>query len=41
VENIGKIITFKVENREFKLDLVEKRQKKAWKWAKMPIFCCF
>ena len=29
VENIGKIITFKVENREFKLDLVEKRQKKA------------
>ena len=28
VENIGKIITFKVENREFKLDLVEKRQKK-------------
>lgn len=29
VENAGKIITFKVENREFKLDLVEKRQKKA------------
>lgn len=29
VENIGKIITFKVENREFKLDLIEKRQKKA------------
>ena len=28
VENIGKIITFKIENREFKLDLVEKRQKK-------------
>lgn len=31
VENIGKIITFKVENREFKLDLVEKRQKKGEK----------
>ena len=31
VENIGKIITFKVENREFKLDLVEKRAKKAEK----------
>lgn len=30
-ENIGKIITFKVENREFKLDLIEKRQKKATK----------
>lgn len=29
IENIGKIITFKVENREFKLDLIEKRQKKA------------
>lgn len=28
IENIGKIITFKVENREFKLDLIEKRQKK-------------
>lgn len=28
VENIGKIVTFKVENREFKVDLVEKRQKK-------------
>ena len=31
IENIGKIITFKVENREFKLDLIEKRQKKATK----------
>lgn len=29
IENIGKIITFKIENREFKLDLIEKRQKKA------------
>lgn len=29
IENVGKIITFKVENREFKLDLIEKRQKKA------------
>lgn len=29
IENIGKIITFKVENREFKLDLIEKRQKKS------------
>lgn len=29
IENIGKIITFKVENREFKLDLIEKRQKRA------------
>lgn len=28
VENIGKIITFKVDNKEFKLDLVEKRAKK-------------
>lgn len=28
IENIGKIITFKVENREFKLDLIEKRQKR-------------
>ena len=28
VENIGKIITFKVDNKEFKLDLVEKRVKK-------------
>lgn len=28
VENKAKLITFKVENREFKLDLVEKRQKK-------------
>lgn len=31
VENPTKIITFKVENKEFKLDLVEKRQKKAEK----------
>lgn len=31
IENVGKIITFKVENREFKLDLIEKRQKKATK----------
>lgn len=31
IENIGKIITFRVENREFKLDLIEKRQKKATK----------
>lgn len=31
IENVGKIITFKVENREFKLDLIEKRQKKAIK----------
>lgn len=31
IENIGKIITFKIENREFKLDLIEKRQKKATK----------
>lgn len=31
IENIGKIITFKVENREFKLDLIEKRQKKTTK----------
>lgn len=29
VENIGKIITFKVENKEFKLDLTEKRIKKS------------
>ena len=29
IENKAKLITFKVENREFKLDLVEKRQKKA------------
>ena len=28
IENIGKIITFKVDGREFKLDLIEKRQKK-------------
>lgn len=31
IENVGKIITFKVENREFKLDLIEKRQKKMTK----------
>lgn len=31
VENIGKIITFKVENKEFKLDLTEKRVKKTEK----------
>lgn len=29
IENSTKIITFSVENREFKLDLVEKRVKKA------------
>ena len=28
IENIGKIITFKVDGKEFKLDLIEKRQKK-------------
>lgn len=28
IENIAKIITFKVDGREFKLDLIEKRQKK-------------
>lgn len=28
VENIGKIITFKVDNKEFKIDLTEKRVKK-------------
>jgi len=28
IENVGKIITFKVENKEFKLDLTEKRVKK-------------
>lgn len=28
VENIGKIITFKVDDKEFKIDLVEKRVKK-------------
>lgn len=28
VENIGKIITFKVENKDFKIDLTEKRVKK-------------
>lgn len=29
IENVGKIITFKVENEEFKLDLTQKRKKKA------------
>ena len=29
IENVGKIITFKVENKEFKLDLTEKRVKKS------------
>ena len=28
VENIGKIITFKVDNKDFKIDLTEKRVKK-------------
>lgn len=28
VENVGKIITFKVDNKEFKIDLTEKRVKK-------------
>ena len=28
IENIAKIITFKIDGREFKLDLIEKRQKK-------------
>ncbi len=28
VENVGKIITFKVDNKEFKIDLTEKRAKK-------------
>ena len=28
IENTAKIITFKVDGREFKLDLIEKRQKK-------------
>lgn len=28
IENVGKIITFKVDNKEFKLDLTEKRIKK-------------
>lgn len=28
IENVGKIITFKIENKEFKLDLTEKRVKK-------------
>lgn len=29
IENIGKIITFSLENEDFKLDLVQKRKKKA------------
>lgn len=28
VENIGKLITFKIDGRDFKLDLIEKRQPK-------------
>lgn len=28
IENVGKIITFKVENKDFKIDLTEKRVKK-------------
>jgi len=28
IENVGKIITFKVDNKDFKLDLTEKRVKK-------------
>ena len=35
VENVGKIVTFKVENREFKVDLVEKRGKNG---EKSPFF---
>ena len=31
IENPTKIITFTAENKHFKLDLVEKREKKAWK----------
>lgn len=29
IENIGKIITFKVDNKDFKIDLTEKRVKKS------------
>ena len=29
IENVGKIITFKVDNKDFKLDLTEKRVKKS------------
>lgn len=29
IENVGKIITFKVDNKDFKLDLTEKRIKKS------------
>ena len=28
IENVGKIITFKVDNKDFKIDLTEKRQPK-------------
>ena len=28
IENVGKIITFQVDNKDFKLDLIEKRVKK-------------
>lgn len=38
IENVGKIITFKVENKEFKLDLTEKRVKKVSNWH---FFLCF
>lgn len=31
IENVGKIITFKLDNKEFKLDLTEKRAKKTEK----------
>ena len=29
IENIGKIITFRVDNKDFKIDLTEKRVKKS------------
>lgn len=29
IENVGKIITFELENKHFKLDLTEKREKKS------------
>lgn len=29
IENVGKIITFKVDNKDFKIDLTEKRVKKS------------
>ena len=28
IENVGKIITFRIEDEEFKLDLVQRRKKK-------------